>query len=193
VALHHDTQRVQRDGLNFIERTFDSTARGFQAESALFCRQDPSPFPNYFGDAVTNQLAGPTNRARAEALIGEFRSRPVTFIIKHRLFRFPDAIEQFWSTHYGLYRDEVMIPGRNVAADLGQSVLFEVIVPGRYRWITDGTMSASLAVDQNLVENGAVFHVDAGIHTLTLPDDAASGRLDGRGLWGTRKDILNWL
>lgn len=174
-ALHRDTQQVQRDSLEFIERNFPLAARGFQAHSALFCRPDPSPFPTYFGGAIAGQFGGPDGPSRVQELIDEFRRRPVAFVIRLSWVAFPDTIEEFWRTHYISYRDEVMIPGRHVRGLRGASLELDVIVAGRYRWMTDGPTTARLAVDGNVVESGAVFNLDQGIHELTLLDDVGAG------------------
>ncbi|MGH9386929.1 MAG: hypothetical protein ACRD2N_21895 [Vicinamibacterales bacterium] len=131
-----DTQRVQRHALAFIERALPG-ARGFHAEGALFCRPDPDPFPVYFADGVIRRPAGGAN---AEAFIDEFRSRPVSFMIAHRLFSFPEPIDEFWKSHYVLYRDEVMLPGRELRASRGDTLEFDVVVPGQYRWHAKGRL-----------------------------------------------------
>jgi hypothetical protein len=175
VGPSDDTQRVQRDALMFIDRNFDPAARGFQSEGALFCRIDPAPFPTYFGDAMARQFGSESGRVRAEALINEFRSRPVTFMIAHRIFPFPLLIEEFWKSHYVLYRDEVMIPGRPVGGARGDVFELDVIVPGEYRWRP--VRPGRLAINGVELEAGGVVHLDTGVRRFMLMDDVPTGLL----------------
>lgn len=177
VALRQDTQRVQRDALAFIDGNFDPAARGFQSEGALLCRTDPNPFRTYFADAVTSQFTGASGRPRAEAFINEFRSRPVAFMIAHRLFRYPDIIDAFWKTHYVLYRDEVMIPGRRVTGSRGDAFELDVIVPGQYRWLPTSTKPARLAFGGMVLDSRSVVTLDRGVHEFVLLDDVPTGLL----------------
>lgn len=175
-ALHQDTQRVQRDAESFIARNFNRDARGFQTEGALLCRSDPQPFPAYFADGAARAFGGADGRARTDAFIGEFRSRPVSFLIVHRLFAFPEAVREFWDAHYVLYKDEVMVPGREIRGRRGGRNPFEVIVPGRYRWIADAG-HAPLSVGTTTLQTGETIELRADTYIVTLDGDASSGIL----------------
>jgi hypothetical protein len=177
ILARTDTQEPQRDALAFIDRTFAPAIRGFQAEGALACRHDPNPFPIYFAETAGRLFGGVGGRLRAQAFIDEFRRRPVTFVVMHRLYAFPPAIEQFWRTRYVLYRDEVMIPGRYVSGPVNASVDFEVIVPGTYRWQVAGATPARLVLGGSTIEPGSTVALDRGVHRLMLPDGAVGGRL----------------
>ncbi len=96
-------------------------------------------------------------------------------MIAHRLFRFPEIIDEFWRTHYVLYRDEVMVPGRQIHGFHGERQPFEVIVPGAYRWIVNQSSSPRLAVDENVGEQGARWNLNVGVHELALLDDVSAG------------------
>jgi hypothetical protein len=166
-----DTQKVQREALAFIDRNFEPAARGFQAEGALLCRRDPNPFPVYFADTVGRLFRGVRGRLLAQAFIDEFRTRPISFMIAQRLYRFPPPIDEFWSAHYVVYRDEVMIPGRAVQGAAGDVVEFEAIVPGAYRWLP-ATPGARLSRRGVAIEPGGVFVLERGVATFTLMDNA---------------------
>jgi hypothetical protein len=178
VALQSDTQLVQRGSLDFISRNFSQDARGFQAEGALSCRIDPHPFPAYFADRVIGRLSGAANRARLDAFISEFRTRPVQFMIAHRLFRFPVEAEEFWAQHYVRYAHEVLVAGRAIAGAPGLALDVDVIVPGRYRWIVpDRFQKARLRIDDREMAPGEEIALSTGTHKVTLLDSVDDGML----------------
>jgi hypothetical protein len=177
INRHRDTQRTQRASLTFIDRNFDSSARGFHAEGALFCRPDPNPFRIYFADAVLLLLGKESGRERRDAFISEFRTRPVSFLITHRLFRFPEQIDDFWSTHYVVYRDEVMIPGRKMEGRKHDRREFDVIVPGAYNWFGDKAATAQILIDRHPVEETGSIMLTKGIHEFTLLEDVPRGAI----------------
>ncbi len=172
-----DTQRVQRDALTFTEQTFAPDARGFQAEGALLCRTDPDPFPTLFAENVIAEFFGPHGDARSAAFIDEFRKRPVTFVIAHRLFRFPPAVEEFWRTHYIHHRDEVLIPGREISGSRGEAIDLDIIVPGEYRWEDESNGESTLAIDGHTVDQGGMIPLSVGPHEARLLRDVPAGTL----------------
>jgi len=171
IVDRHDTLGIQRDSLDFIDRDFDKSARGFQTEGALICRSDPTPFRTYFSDAVLASFTGKAGQQNMNAFVDEFRNRPVSFLIAHRLFRFPEQIDDFWSTHYVVYRDEVMIPGRTVEGRKGDHREFDVIVPGSYNWFSDKSATRQIAIDQHPIESARSIPLTKGNHELTLLED----------------------
>jgi hypothetical protein len=179
VALQSDTQQVQRSSLDFISRNFSHDARGFQAEGALFCRIDPDPFPTYFAEQVIGRLSGAANQARLDAFISEFRTRPVRFMIAHRLFRFPAGAEEFWAQHYVRYADEVLVAGRAITGAPGLALDVDIIAPGRYRWIVlDGFQRAArLRVENREMAPGEEIALSTGTHRVTLLDATGDGML----------------
>jgi hypothetical protein len=178
MSLRDDPQRVQRAALAFVDRNFDPAARGFQAEGALLCRADPNPFGTYFGDTVQSRMTGPGAQPRIDAFIAEFRERPVSFLIAHRLFPFPDPIDTFWRTHYVYYRDEVLVPGRRIGGPAGTTAAIEIIVPGRYRWRPVApSADARLRLGPEVIEPGASIVLERGTYEFTLVDEVASGLL----------------
>lgn len=173
-SLLPGTQHVQREALAFVERAFPG-GRGFHTEGALICRPDPNPFPVYFTETIERQFTGPEGPARMQAFITEFRDRPVSFMIAHRLYRFPEPIDTFWNTHYVDYRDEVMVPGQRLTGVAGHAVTFDVIVPGTYRWLAEPAPQARLVVDADTVSSGGTITLGVGLHRLRLVDDVSLG------------------
>ena len=173
-TLHTDTQAIQRGSMLFIERNFPVEARGFQMESALACRRDPDPFPTFFAQQAINRWTGPGSAERIAAMEQEFRHRPVTFVIKHRIFALPEQLDSFLSSHYVLYRREVMLPGRAINGARGETTEFEVFVPGRYRWWPSGSDSR-VAIDGEPRTADAPFDLAAGVHSLTIVSAQAQG------------------
>jgi hypothetical protein len=169
----HDTQRVQRDAMEFISRALPA-GRGFHAEGALFCRADPDPFPVLFAEGVRRRFTGPQAETSSEAFIREFRTRPVVFMIAHRLITFPNVIEEFMQSHYVHYRDEVMVPGREIRGRRDDTVAVELVVSGRYRW---EATSGSISIDGVAMGNGSAVKLAAGTHAVRVFDDNTEGTL----------------
>jgi hypothetical protein len=166
-----DGQRPQRESLAFIARNFPPTAHGFHAESALFCRREPEPFPNYFSERIVAM-----KDADVRWLLDEMRRRPVVFVMAHRLLPFPRPIQEYWASHYVRYRAEVLIPGRFVSGAAGAAGTVEIVVPGRYRWWPLEEQSA-LLVDGQVVGPRETVELDVGMHHVSLTGPVRSGIL----------------
>jgi len=174
-ALHRwsqDTQRPQRQAMAFIQRNFSSRARGFQAESALFCRRDPDPLPVYF----VHRILAMTEKNNAE-LVREFRERPIAFLIAHRFTPFARSVQGFLESHYVLYRDEVLVPGQRIRGPASGAGAIDIHVPGAYRWRVLSGAPGRLAVDGQPLVPGQVVSLDRGVHRLALLDDVSHGML----------------
>ena len=52
-----------------------------------------------------------------------------------RLNQFPLELRRFWAANYQPYRASVFVAGRHLEGQRGAETSFELIVPGRYRWI----------------------------------------------------------
>jgi hypothetical protein len=169
-----DTQAVQRDTFAFIERSFDPTARGFNADGGLFCRRDPEPFPVYLREQVEREFGGPDGDRRADLFIADFRSRPVAFIVDDFLLDpFPARVREFWSAHYVPYYGAASVAGRRLLGRAGSQVEVDIIVPGDYRWSGPG----SISVDGVQVNAGATIRLAIGGHATMLVEDAPGGVL----------------
>jgi hypothetical protein len=146
-----DTQTAQRNAFAFVA-DLGPNARGFHADGALVCRRDPAPFPVFLGSSIKHRFGGPGGRDYMEKFIADFRSRPVSYIVNtYRLAVFPSAIRDFWNQHYVPYRANVLLAGKAVSG----TDLVEIIVPGRYRWISP--TAEALEIDgRKLTAGGAV-------------------------------------
>jgi hypothetical protein len=169
-----DTQTVQRDTFAFIDRNFNRTARGFNADGGLFCRGDPEPFPVYLREHVERGFGGPDGDRQADLFIAEFRTRPVAFMIDDFLLQpFPGSVREFWSAHYVPYYASALVAGRPLHGPAGNQVEIDIIVAGDYRWSGPGRIS----IEGTPVEAGATIRLPAGAHTTTLVEDTQGGVL----------------
>jgi hypothetical protein len=164
-----DTQAVQRASLAFVAASFPPPARGFEGRGALACHEDPDPFPVRFNEHLVSDFAGQERGVRARALIEEFRSRPVSFMIPP-IGPYPREVRNFWETRYVHYAAAVWIPGRTISADSLWRGKFEAIVPGAYTW--HSAQPVSLFVDGTRLEPGASRQLAAGMHRLEVPASA---------------------
>jgi hypothetical protein len=164
----HDTQDVQRRPFAFVARNFDASARGFNADGALFCRADPEPFRAYLRETVDKFFNGPGGEQFSQGFINEFRRRPVAFLVESFLLKpFPPSVRTFWDTHYVSYADNVAIPGRRLHGGAGAQIELDIIVGGNYRWFGPGAAS----IDGHAVEAGGLIALAVGPHVATLTQD----------------------
>lgn len=171
LTLTAPTLQHQRASLAFVERNFAREARGFEARGAFACRDDPDPFPVHFLGAVRQQFAGEDRLQRIRDMAGEFRSRPVAFMIPPTGHGYPPELWAFWNTRYVHYHGAVHVPGRTIVGGSGWSGDFEVIVPGRYVWRTGEEVAGALEVGGRRVVPGATILLnDPGYASLRLPD-----------------------
>lgn len=170
VRLLDDSQEPQRLALEFIHRNFRPTDRGFHPESALFCREEPAPFPTYFSQDIDREFYGPGSAPRTAAFLHEFRTRPVAFLLaSFRLEQFPPDIRRFWAERYVSYRDNVFVPGREVSGTAGARIPFDVLAPGPYRWLPATAESAScVSVDGRAFAAGEAVPLGPGEHDIAL-------------------------
>ena len=165
-----DTQKIQRDAFAFVDRHFSPGDRGYHVEGALFCRKDPQPFPSYFSQHIVKKFFGEGAAQRAKEFLAEFRLRPVKFIISsHRLGNFPRPMIAFWWQHYVRYKHRVWIPGRPMGGPVGTKTIFEVLVPGTYRWTTlHTTPEAQIQLQGQTLSNGQTIPLEIGSYTVRL-------------------------
>jgi hypothetical protein len=178
-VLLRDSQHGQRESLAFIERNFTSDQEGFHPERALFCRDTENPLPVMFGQTIGAHYWGPDREANGSRLIGEFRQRPVAFILdSFRLRRFPPEITAFWQTNYRLYYESVWLPALTVDGREGARRELAVLVPGTYRLQQPEHPTApSIRLDGQAVESGGLIDLEAGTYSLELLRDLKGSTL----------------
>jgi hypothetical protein len=165
-TLLHDSQRVQRDALQFIAREFAADAGGFQLEGALACRHEADPFPIYFRGHIERDFRGPDAPRRIETFIRRFQSRPVRFLIdSHMIGFFPEPILRFWRDNYQPYRGPVRVVGR--ALTDASTADWDVFAPGAYRWdALDSARQAVVEVDGQLLRDRQTVALASKRYTL---------------------------
>lgn len=168
--LLEDTQTQQRETLDFIARTFPPEVRGFHPEKALACRPDPDPMPTFFYPVLKAMFGGPDGRANVGRFIGEFRARPIGFMVKSfRFSHFPGPIRTFWQRAYVPYRESAMVPGVFVRGPAGTRLPFEAVVPGRFKlWQLASGERAAVRVDGRAVADGEEIDLAAGPHEVEI-------------------------
>ncbi len=176
-GLLQDTQRFQRDSLAFIDRNFDADQEGFHPERALFCRDAADPFPTFLEGPALKTYWGPERERFAQELIGEFRRRPVVFMLdSFRLYWFPAEIQGFWNSNYQLYYESVWIPRLTLDGPRGSRTLLDVIVPGAYRW-QHGDGRPDLKLAGRLIAKGDTVQLQAGGYDVELLRNIEDGSL----------------
>jgi hypothetical protein len=179
LEVTRDTQAHQREALEFVGRNFDATARGFHPERALLCRADPKPFQIYFSEAILRRFVGPRGEEQLQAFVGEFRSRPVRFIVEsYRLDQFPDPVLRFWEEAYAFYAASVAVPGRRIDGARGERLRFEAVVDGPFRLhLPPGSAADHVLVDGAPLRDGGSVQLARGAHTLQLVGAVRGGLL----------------
>jgi hypothetical protein len=172
-----DAQAVQRDSLGFVHRNFRPEEAGFHPESGLFCQAGQQPIPTHFSQHIYRRFAGASRERNAEQMMRTFRETPIRFIVQSfRLNQFPLELRRFWATHYQPYRASVFVAGRHLEGDQGGETTFELIVPGRYRWIPfEGPQP--VAIDGRLVAPGEALTLDRGEYTARFVESVPGGML----------------
>jgi hypothetical protein len=175
--LSVDTQSVQRDSLAFLHRNFDASDSGFHPEHGPFCRGEENPIRLYFSQTIYHHFAGEHRDHHTRYLLADLRARPIKFVLQSfRLNQFPVEVRRFLAENYQPYRGSVFLAGRRLAGRAGESSDFELIVPGRYRWLPLRGPHA-ITLDAVTLGPGGVAELGAGPHTATFPDDVAGGIL----------------
>jgi len=175
--LLSDSQAVQRESLGFVHRNFGRGDAGFHPESGLFCQAGQQPIPTYFSQHIYKRFAGASRERNAERLMRTFREIPVRFIVQSfRLNQFPLELKRFWAANYQRYRASVFVAGRHLEGQQGAETSFELIVPGRYRWIPfEGPQP--VAIDGQLVAPGDVVTLDRGEYAAHFVENVSGGML----------------
>ena len=176
-GLLQDTQRIQRDSLAFIDRNFDANQEGFHPERALFCRDTADPFPIFITGPGLRRYWGPERERLSQELIGEFRRRPVVFMLdSFRLDWFPPEIQDFWDSNYQLYYKSVWIPRLKLDGPRGSRGSLHVLVPGTYRW-QSGDGRPDLRLAGRLIAKGDNVDLQAGGNDLEFLRNIEAGSL----------------
>jgi hypothetical protein len=176
-SLLADTQAVQRDSLAFIRRNFAPSDAGFHPERALFCSPAEAPLPLYFSQTIFRDFVGPEKEANLAHMEQRFRGEPIKFLVQSfRLNQFPLELRRFWAENYQPYRASVFVAGRRLEGGSGASSDFELIVPGRYRWLP-ANAPRPVRIDQTILGAGDVLALAPGPHTAGFLEDATGGML----------------
>jgi hypothetical protein len=180
--LHHarqwsDPQAVQRDSLGFVHRNFAPDVTGFHPESGLFCQAGAQPMPTYFSQHIYQTFETRRREREIRRLIDRFREHEVAFLMQSfRLNQFPVEVRRFWDENYQPYRGSIFVAGRRLAGMRGESVEFELLVPGRYRWLPlDGPQA--LAIGGQTIAPGGTVELEAGLQQAGFISDGSRGML----------------
>jgi hypothetical protein len=172
-----DTQGVQRESLAFIRRNFAPSDAGFHPERALFCSPAEAPLPLYFSQTIFRDFVGPEKEANLAHMEQRFRREPIKFLVQSfRLNQFPLELRRFWAENYQPYRASVFVAGRRLEGGSGTTSGFELIVPGRYRWLPVNA-PRPVRIDETLLGAGDVVALAPGPHTAGFLEDATGGML----------------
>jgi len=172
-----DTQAVQRESLAFVHRNFGAETAGFHPESGLFCQEGAQPLPTFFSQHIHKRFAGPHRAQHTRWLLEMFRETPVAFLVQSfRLNQFPPDVRQFWHDNYQPYRASVFVAGRRLSGARGESADFELLVPGRYRWLPSGG-ATPLAIEEHVLAPGESLTLEPGPHTARFIEEVPDGLL----------------
>jgi len=175
--LSLDTQSVQRESLTFIHRNFGDEVIGFHPERAPFCRREAKPMRLYFSQVIYRHFAGDRREQYTRRLVQDLRERPVQYVVQSfRLNQFPVEVRRFLADNYQPYRASVFIAGRRLAGPSGSRSEFELIVPGRYRWLPFETPSP-IRIGDRLLGPGQIAEFAAGSHTVEFVEAVSGGML----------------
>jgi len=175
--LLSDTQAVQRQSLGFVHRNFGRGDAGFQPESSLFCQAGQQPIPTHFSQGIYRRFAGPSREQNVERMMRTFRKTPIRFIVESfRLNQFPVELRRFWAANYQPYQASVFVAGRHLEGKQGSDATFELIVPGRYRWIPTAGLQP-VAIDGQLLAPGEVITLERGEYAAHFVENVPGGML----------------
>ena len=177
VARLSDSQAVQRESLAFVHRNFSAETAGFHPENGLFCQQGAQPLPTFFSQHIYERFAGPNRARHTHRLLETFRETPIAFLVQSfRLNQFPPDVRQFWHDNYQPYRASVFVAGRRLSGARGESADFDLLVPGRYRWLpVDG--ASPLAIEERVLAPGESVILEPGPHTARFVEEVPDGLL----------------
>jgi hypothetical protein len=172
-----DTQSVQRESLGFVHRNFEASDAGFHPEHAPFCRREVDPMRTYFSQVIYRHFAGDSREAHTRGFIRDLRRRPVKFVVQSfRLNQFPVEIRRFMADNYQPYRASVFIAGRRLTGNAGEHAKFELIVPGRYRWLPFSGPQP-IRIGARTLAPGEIAEFGAGEYTARFAEDVPGGML----------------
>jgi hypothetical protein len=175
--LLRDSQRVQRESFAFIHRNLERSDVGFHPEKGLFCQQGGPPIQIHFSQTIYRRFGGEWREANGEKMIRTFQEEPVKFILhSFRLNQFPLSLRRFWAENYQPYQASVFVAGRRLEGGAGTRHDFDLVVPGRYRWLPDSG-TPPLRVGKELVAPGAVVSLERGPNRAQTLEDGTSGLL----------------
>jgi hypothetical protein len=175
--LSIDSQSTQRESLAFVHRNFDATDAGFHPEHGPFCRREADPIRVYFSQVIFRHFAGESREDRTRRLLEDLRRRPVKFVLQSfRLNQFPVEVRRFLADNYQPYRASVFVAGRQLAGSGGERSDFELIVPGRYRWLPRNGPHP-VRIGPRTLAPGEVAEFDVGHHTAEFVEDLSGGVL----------------
>lgn len=175
--LSIDSQSTQRESLAFVHRNFDETDAGFHPEHGPFCRRKAEPIRVYFSQVIFRHFAGETRDIHTRRLLEDLRRRPVKFVVQSfRLNQFPVEVRRFLADNYQPYRASVFVAGRHLAGSEGEQSEFELIVPGRYRWLP---MSGPqpVRIGSRTLSPGEIAEFEVGHYTADFVEDVPGGVL----------------
>jgi hypothetical protein len=176
VAMLRDTQAVQRESLAFVRHNFALDQAGFHPEGGLFCGAH-QPFGSWMSFTIYEHFAGEGREANAHWMLGRFREEPIHYLVESfRLNQFPSELRRFWADNYQPYRASVFVAGRHLEGAHGQTRPFEIVVPGRYRWLPVSGPQA-VQIDGEVVEPGATLALASAEHEVSFLEGAARGLL----------------
>jgi hypothetical protein len=176
VALLHDTQAVQRESLAFVRHNFTPDQTGFHPEGGLFCAAN-QPFGSWMSFTIYEHFGGEQREANTRYLLGLFREEPLHYLVQSfRLNQFPLELRRFWADNYQPYRASVFVAGRHLEGVRGETRAFEIVVPGRYRWLPLGGPQP-VQIDGQRIEAGATLVLGEAEHEVSFPEAASCGLL----------------
>lgn len=168
-VLTVDGQGHQRASLEWVERTFPREASGFNDWAAFACRQ--YSFRARFFPQLREAFGGDGRDEAIREVVDELRGRPVTFMIPPVSPWYPLELREFWESRYVHYRGAIHVPGRSLTGGPGWSGMFDVLVPGEYRWLAEASGAGPLDVAGRLVHPGQKVLLDEqGVYPLGLPE-----------------------
>jgi hypothetical protein len=175
-SMLRDSQGVQRQSLEFVRRNFAPDAAGFHPESGLFCGE-PQRLGVWLSQGIYQTFGMERDEAAERRLMEAFRSEPVHYLVESfRLRQFPPDVRRFWATNYQPYRASVFVAGRRLAGARGDTSDFEVVVPGRYRWLPFSGREA-VRIDDRVVDPGGTVELGPAPHTARFVEDVPGGVL----------------
>jgi hypothetical protein len=174
-SLLEDTQGVQRESLRFVANNFRSQDPGFHPEAGVFC--SPQPMGTWLSQSIYQRVGAPDARPNIPRVIERFKQARIHYLVdSFRLNQFPPEIRDFFSDHYQPYRASVYVAGKRLQGKAGESVDFDLILPGLYRWLPyEGPHS--IRIDGQQLEPGATLALDATLHRANFDGPEMGGAL----------------